>query len=190
MDGEGVDRIIHRHVGKFRDELLWQEYARHLYARLGARTRDPLRYDAPSHGVGLPPIEGMRCVEALVEELEDDGWVVNQQRMWFASHWAVRHGIDWRDGEDWFYRRLLDGSRAANRLGWQWTTGRGTGKPYGFSRWQVEKRAPGLCDGCVHATDCPIADWPDDPGLERVEPDALVGSDPDPMATAGPVEPV
>jgi hypothetical protein len=39
----------------------------------------------------------------------------------------------------------LDGSRAANLLGWQWTVGAGTGKPCGFARWQVEKRAPQLC---------------------------------------------
>ena len=56
-----------------------------------------------------------------------------------------------RDGEDVFFRHLLDGSRAANRIGWQWTVGALTGKPYGFSRWQVEKRAPGLCDTCSFA---------------------------------------
>ena len=34
--------------GRFRDELLWQEYARHLYARLGAR----LGRAAPGGGAG------------------------------------------------------------------------------------------------------------------------------------------
>jgi deoxyribodipyrimidine photo-lyase len=32
-----------RDVSKFRDELLWQEYARHLYARLGEATKEGLR---------------------------------------------------------------------------------------------------------------------------------------------------
>jgi deoxyribodipyrimidine photo-lyase len=31
-------------VAKLRDELLWQEYARHLYARLGHRTGRALRF--------------------------------------------------------------------------------------------------------------------------------------------------
>ena len=31
-------------VTKFRDELLWQEYARHLYARMGPRSSRSLRY--------------------------------------------------------------------------------------------------------------------------------------------------
>ena len=56
---------------------------------------------------------------------------------------------------------LLDGSRAANRLGWHWTVGTGSGKPYGFSRWQVEKRAPELCRRCALKKDCPIQEWPD-----------------------------
>ena len=102
----------------------------------------------------------MACIDATVGELERDGWLVNQTRMWLASQWTVRHGADWRDGEDRFFTHLLDGSRAANRLGWQWTIGAGTGKPYGFSRWQVEKRAPELCAGCARRDDCPIEDWP------------------------------
>ena len=34
-------------VRKFRDELLWQEYARHLYARLGATLGNSLRFSVP-----------------------------------------------------------------------------------------------------------------------------------------------
>jgi deoxyribodipyrimidine photo-lyase len=102
----------------------------------------------------------MACVDLVVSELENDGWLVNQTRMWLASQWVNRAGADWRDGEDRFFRHLLDGSRAANRLGWLWTSGGGTGKPYGFSRWQVEKRAKGVCDGCELNSRCPIQEWP------------------------------
>ena len=56
---------------------------------------------------------------------------------------------------------LLDGSRAANGLGWQWTTGTGSSKAYGFSRWQVQKRAPQLCRRCPLRDACPIEDWPE-----------------------------
>ncbi len=97
----------------------------------------------------------------VTDELHRDGWLVNQTRMWLASQWAVRAGADWRAGEDAMFTHLLDGSRAANRLGWQWTVGTGSGKPYGFSRWQVEKRAPALCRDCVLRDACPIEGWPD-----------------------------
>ncbi|MEY3020076.1 MAG: hypothetical protein RLZZ272_1060, partial [Actinomycetota bacterium] len=102
---------------RFRDELLWQEYARHLRARLGERTGDALRF-APEGAGGRRASEdptglvigstsdddpwtraradGMRCVIEALDELARDGWLVNQTRMWLASHWAVREGIDWR----------------------------------------------------------------------------------------------
>ena len=236
---------------KYRDELLWQEYARHLYARLGRATRRGLRRELagtawreagsaarPEHAskreahgraaagegsAGIPaepspPAVGgepgdagdanepgeagepgapgapetavwdpsMACLEVNAEELATDGYLVNQTRMWLASHWAVRAGVDWRAGEDVFFRHLLDGSRAANRAGWQWTIGTGSGKPYGFSRWQVEKRAPGLCDTCPLADACPIEDWPEDPPLTTTEEHPKLRRDDDPEATAGP----
>jgi deoxyribodipyrimidine photo-lyase len=175
---------------KFRDELMWQEYARHVYARLGRRTGRSLRFDPVVDDPAPPPSDAwdrsMACMEATVGELERDGWLVNQTRMWLASQWTVRHGLDWRDGEDRFFTHLLDGSRAANRLGWQWTIGAGTGKPYGFSRWQVEKRAPGVCAGCVHRNACPVENWPDERALTPAEDEQRLRRDPHVDATAGP----
>lgn len=174
---------------RFRDELMWQEYARHLYARVGSGTREALRY-APPHPASPPEWDDdMACTSWLRDELEGNGWLVNQTRMWWASHWTVRHGRDWRDGEDDFFRHLLDGSRAANRLGWQWTVGAGTGKPYGFSRWQVEKRAPRLCRSCPLSDACPIQDWPDAERGPRVD-DSPLASPTDGAVAAGPDTPV
>ena len=182
-DGPGED------VGKFRDELLWQEYARHLYARVGTSSGRSLRFNAPertpepTNPWNAPAL----CLESSWSELQADGWLTNQTRMWLASHWNVRMQQGWRDGEDLMYRHLLDGSRAANRLGWQWTTGALTGKPYGFSRWQVEKRSPGLCGRCPLERRCPIEQWP---AADEREPlmltDPRLRRDDDVDATAGP----
>jgi deoxyribodipyrimidine photo-lyase len=167
----------YRDVAKFRDELLWQEYARHWYARLGPATASSLRHTLPVVDGDVEPWDpDMACLELTVDELEEDGWLVNQTRMWLASHWTVRQGLDWRDGEDYFFRHLLDGSRAANRLGWQWTTGAGSNRAYGFSRWQVEKRAPGLCADCEVGHHCPIDQWPDEPDRERAPANASVAA--------------
>jgi deoxyribodipyrimidine photo-lyase len=178
-----------RDVNKFRDELLWQEYARHLYARLGSRTAQPLRFAITQSGP-QPQDDGMACVQYVWESLETDGWLVNQTRMWMASHWSIRRGDDWQDGEDWFFRHLLDGSRAANRAGWQWTAGLATGRPYGFSRTQVERQAPELCRRCKLNETCPIQDWAPDPDLQPETRDERLYHDDDPAATAGPSEPV
>ena len=147
---------------KFIDELWWQEYTRHLYARVGARNAEPLRRQRARATPPWPQAvrDDMVCLQRVRDELEHTGWLVNQTRMWLASHWSVRAGHDWREGEEWMFRHLLDGSRAANRYGWQWSVGAMTADAYGFSRWQVERRARAWCAECSLAADCPIQDWP------------------------------
>lgn len=174
-----VERGPSTDVSKFRFELLWQEYARHWYAAYGIDTGAGTRYEqvAPVESVEAWPRQ-MRCVDVNLKELHADGWVVNQARMWLSSQWTVRTNARWRIGEDQFFQHLLDGSRAANRLGWQWTGGLSKQKVYGFSRRQVLRRAPGLCEQCELKDSCPIVSWPDAPPRSRVErpsPDPLVG---------------
>jgi deoxyribodipyrimidine photo-lyase len=176
---------------KFRDELMWQEYARHLYARGGQATSESLRAQPVVRHTGSAGLEHawdrrMACIDMAMQELNDDGWLPNQVRMWMASQWSVRHGWDWRLGEQEFFARLLDGSRAANRLGWQWTVGAGTGRPYAFSRWQVRNRAPGLCEGCALSTACPIEQVPEIDEPTTRPADGWMRRDDDVALTAGP----
>jgi len=172
---------------KFVDELWWQEYTRHLYARVGVRSREPLRREPTVAPTPWPhPVdEQMACMRNVRDELEQTGWMVNQTRMWMASHWSVRAGHDWREGEDWMFRHLLDGSRAANRYGWQWSVGSMTADAYGFSRWQVERRARTWCSSCPLAAACPIEDWPDASAGRALDDDLLRAGD----DLAGPREP-
>lgn len=183
IDGPFEDR------NKFRDELRWQEYGRHLYARLGSQTAKPLRREfAQRNNYDTSPWDrSMRCLGVNLSELEESGWLVNQTRMWLASHWAVRAGADWERGEDYFFTHLLDGSRAANRLGWQWTVGTGTSKVYGFSQSQVQRRAPGLCSSCEHQQRCPIQEWPEEPEYVAVDLDERLRRDGASDQTAGPI---
>jgi deoxyribodipyrimidine photo-lyase len=173
---------------KFRDELFWQEYARHLYARVGVRLFENLRYEANWSTEGDGWDRQMHCVDTVVSELESDGWLVNQSRMWMASQWTVRSDKGWLHGQERMYRELIDGSRAANLLGWQWTVGAGTGKPYGFARWQVEKRAPGSCMKCPLKKACPIQEFPDEISPQQLDKDPLLDRDLDPAKTSGPRE--
>ena len=177
---DGAPPADHR---RFVDEVWWQEYVRHLYARVGTQNQRPLRR-TPAIGTPRwadPMRDDMLCMSRVADELEQTGWLVNQTRMWLASQWSVRAGHDWREGEEWTFRHLLDGSRAANRYGWQWSVGAMTSKPYGFSRWQVERRAPAWCAACPLRATCPIEQWPTavsgpatDDALLRAGPD-LVG---------------
>ena len=71
---------------------------------------------------------------------------------------------------------------ARNRSGFTFATG----KEYGFSRYQVRKRAPGLCATCAYDDDCPIEDWPETTQPTPLDADPRLRSDPDVAATAGP----
>jgi deoxyribodipyrimidine photo-lyase len=184
-----VKTAPHRDREKFRDELFWQEYARHLYARLGTRLFQNLRFETNKDAPGDGWDRDMLCVHEVLTELESDGWLVNQTRMWLASHWTVRNDVGWLHGQDRMYRELIDGSRAANLLGWQWTVGSGTGKPYGFAQWQVEKRAPGLCQKCPLMLNCPIANFPNETTAMPLEIDPILDMDPHLEATTGPLIP-
>jgi deoxyribodipyrimidine photo-lyase len=175
---------------KYRDELYWQEYARHLYARVGTRLFQNLRFEAnwDLAGDGWKP--GLACIDQVLAELNQDGWLVNQTRMWLASHWSVRNNVGWLHGQELMHRELLDGSRAANLLGWQWTVGAGTGKPYGFARWQVEKRAPGLCASCPLRNNCPIQEFPREREQNRLPKYPQLDFDGNLEQTRGPLETV
>lgn len=181
-----VESAPHNDREKFRDELLWQEYARHLYARVGTALFTNLRFEANWETEGDGWNRELACVDFVVDELEQDGWLVNQTRMWLASHWGVRNNKGWLHGQERMYRDLLDGSRAANLLGWQWTVGSGTGKPYGFARWQVEKRAPGVCMSCTLNKACPIQEFPVERVLDRAPKLDLLDFDPNLSDTIGP----
>jgi len=69
---------------------------------------------------------GVPVVDAAMRQLAEIGWMHNRARMITASYLVKDLLIDWRDGERWFMRNLLDGDPAANNGGWQWTAGTGT----------------------------------------------------------------
>jgi deoxyribodipyrimidine photo-lyase len=186
---QAVRKSPYKDREKFQDELFWQEYARHLYARMGVQLFENLRFEANKDEVGDGWNRGMLCVNEVISELETDGWLVNQTRMWLASQWTVRDEKGWIFGQERMYQQLLDGSRAANLLGWQWTVGAGTGKPYGFSQWQVNKRAPGLCAQCSLVRNCPVAEFPEETTLPHTSRNERLEVDLDLAATRGPIEP-
>ena len=69
---------------------------------------------------------GYPVVDAAVRQLVQTGWMHNRARMIVASFLVKDLLIDWRWGERFFMRHLVDGDPAANNGGWQWTAGTGT----------------------------------------------------------------
>jgi deoxyribodipyrimidine photo-lyase len=69
---------------------------------------------------------GYPVVDAAMRQLAAMGWMPNRGRMLVASFLVKDLLLDWRAGEAWFMRQLVDGDPAANSGGWQWTAGVGT----------------------------------------------------------------
>ncbi len=68
---------------------------------------------------------GYPIVDAGMRELNATGFMHNRVRMITASFLTKHLLIDWRWGEAYFARKLLDFDLAANNGGWQWAAGSG-----------------------------------------------------------------
>lgn len=69
---------------------------------------------------------GYPMVDAGMRELNATGFMHNRVRMVTASFLVKHLLIDWRWGEAYFAKKLLDFDLAANNGGWQWAAGSGT----------------------------------------------------------------
>lgn len=68
---------------------------------------------------------GYPIVDAGMHELNESGFMHNRVRMITASFLTKHLLIDWRWGEAYFARKLLDYELASNNGGWQWAAGSG-----------------------------------------------------------------
>lgn len=68
---------------------------------------------------------GYPIVDAGMRELNQTGYMHNRVRMITASFLTKHLLIDWRWGEAYFAKKLLDYDLAANNGGWQWAAGSG-----------------------------------------------------------------
>ncbi|PRY87962.1 cryptochrome/photolyase family protein [Mongoliibacter ruber] len=74
---------------------------------------------------------GYPIVDAGMRELNQTGYMHNRVRMIVASFLTKHLLIDWRWGEAYFAKKLLDFELSSNNGGWQWAAGTGTdAQPY------------------------------------------------------------
>jgi deoxyribodipyrimidine photo-lyase len=115
--------------GPFRRQLCWRDYYHHvLYhfpdnakREFQARYRD-LRwsYAEGAFRKWTQGQTGFPLVDAGMRQLLREGWMHNRARLVVGSFLTKDLGIDWRWGERWFMRLLIDGDEANNNGNWQW----------------------------------------------------------------------
>ncbi len=77
---------------------------------------------------------GFPLVDAGMRQLRREGWMHNRVRLLAGSFLTKDLGIDWRRGEGWFMRLLLDGDQASNNGNWQWIASVGVDPQPAFRR--------------------------------------------------------
>ncbi len=116
-------------------QLAWRDFYGHLLAsnpdtvsesfrpeyRAIGWSNDDVGFDAWRLGQTGYPI-----VDAGMRQLHSEGWIHNRVRMIVASFLVKDLLVDWRRGERWFRRQLLDADTAQNVGNWQWVAGTGT----------------------------------------------------------------
>jgi deoxyribodipyrimidine photo-lyase len=74
---------------------------------------------------------GYPIIDAAMRCFNQTGWMHNRLRMIVACFLTKDLLVDWRKGESWFARNLLDFDLAANNGGWQWCASTGCdAQPY------------------------------------------------------------
>ncbi len=116
-------------------ELIWREFYVHILYHfphvLQQSFRANLRAirwqnDEADFAAWCEGRTGYPVVDAAMRQLAETGWMHNRARMIVASFLVKDLLIDWRWGERYFRRHLVDGDPASNNGGWQWTAGTGT----------------------------------------------------------------
>lgn len=127
-------RLATAHSDIWLNELIWREFFmqvlwhfphvvngafRPAYDRIAWRN-DPAHFEAWCEGrTGYP------MVDAGMRQLRATGHMHNRVRMVVASFLTKHLLIDWRLGEAWFARWLMDFDLSANNGNWQWAAGTG-----------------------------------------------------------------
>jgi deoxyribodipyrimidine photo-lyase len=98
--------VVERSFKPVYDKVAWENNQEHFQAWCAGKTGYPI-------------------VDAGMRELNATGYMHNRLRMITASFLTKHLLIDWRWGEAYFAKKLLDFELSSNNGGWQWAAGSG-----------------------------------------------------------------
>lgn len=116
-------------------ELIWRDFYSSILDVYPYVVNEPFRekynrinwrYDKEEFTAWCEGKTGYPLVDAGMRELNQTGYMHNRVRMVVASFLTKHLLIDWKLGEAYFAKKLLDYDLASNNGGWQWAAGCGT----------------------------------------------------------------
>jgi deoxyribodipyrimidine photo-lyase len=136
---EAVD-FAQKHNQTWLNELIWRDFYAMVLANFPQLPDNafksnydaiPWRKDTDDFQRWCDGKTGFPIVDAGMRELNATGYMHNRVRMITASFLTKHLLLDWRWGEAYFAKKLLDFDLASNNGGWQWAAGTGTdAQPY------------------------------------------------------------
>lgn len=115
-------------------ELIWREFYQMVLDRFPRVTTSTFKLEyntikwPGNHQTFLAWCHGKTgypLIDAAMRHFNESGWMHNRLRMIVASFLVKDLLVDWRKGESYFARFLLDFDLAANNGGWQWCASTG-----------------------------------------------------------------
>lgn len=118
------------------DELWWRDFYKQIIWHFPDLCKgknfntkyDTLRWQTPGNNLlrWQEGCTGVPIIDAAMRQLVNTGWMHNRLRMIVAMFLTKNLLIDWRHGEQFFSRNLIDLDFASNNGGWQWSASTGT----------------------------------------------------------------
>jgi deoxyribodipyrimidine photo-lyase len=127
-------RMAQETNGKFLNELIWRDFYMmilwhfpHVVGGAFKPQYDQLEWERNEKHfeVWCKGETGYPIVDAGMRELNETGWMHNRVRMVVASFLTKHLLLDWRWGEAYFAKKLIDFELSSNNGGWQWAAGSG-----------------------------------------------------------------
>ncbi len=127
-------------IEEFQSQLAWREFYTHVLWFTPEVVSE--NYKEYENEIGWEQDEdlleawkdgrtGYPIVDAGMRQLRTEGFMHNRVRMIVASFLTKDLLIDWREGYDWFRKKLVDHDTANDNGGWQWAASTGTdAQPY------------------------------------------------------------
>ena len=117
------------------NEILWREFYKYIifhFPRVSQNKSFSEKYDLMKWRDDEKDFQdwckgrtGIPLIDAAMTQLNETGWMHNRLRMVVAMFLTKNLLIDWRRGEQYFMKRLIDGDHASNNGGWQWSASTG-----------------------------------------------------------------
>ena len=123
-------------ITKWIDEIVWREFYKNImfsFPRVSKgmpfqeyTKKIKWRFEEEEYKAWKNGNTGFPLIDAAMRQLKHEGWMHNRLRMVVAMFFTKNMLHDWRLGEAFFMKNLIDGDFSSNNGGWQWSSSTGT----------------------------------------------------------------